>query len=64
MGLPGSVHLKLETRNLTSLLNRMLAISVHGTRLKGNRVKLKVAIFPQVKVTGKLFMGEAVEIVS
>lgn len=59
-----SIHLKLETRNLTSLLNRMLMILAHGTRLKGDRVKFKVGIFPQLKLSGKLFMEEAVEIVS
>lgn len=42
----------------------MLTISVHGARLKGDRVKLKVGIFTQLKVPGKLFMEEAVEIVS
>lgn len=44
----------------------MLTISVHGSRLKGDKVKLKVIIFLRLKMPGKLFAGdeeEAVEIV-
>lgn len=41
----------------------MLTISVHGSRLKGDKLKLKLGVFLQLKVTGKLFMGEEEETV-